>query len=95
MNGESERIERMRRYVEASYQGATVAAGRREGAAAIGREAMLREMDRHSWRHSDEAPQPERGDPQSPALAESRDTPWRIGMFRFGKGKENHEHHQE
>lgn len=86
MSVEDKRLERMRSYVAQAYGGNRVE-DPRKGAAAIGRAAMLREVDRHSVRHRDDEPY------TPPAAQESttRETPWRIGMFRFGQGKANHE----
>lgn len=94
MSVEDKRIERMRSYVAQAYGGNRVE-DPRKGAAAIGRAAMLREVDRHSVRHRDDEPYTPPADAPAAQESTTRETPWRIGMFRFGKGKENHEHHQE
>ncbi len=98
MTRTEQRIKRMLGYLEASChaepgkESVSDEVRARKGAAAIGREALYAEVDRHSVRHRDDvSDMAELESATGVSVAVKRKTPWKIGMFRYGQGRVNHD----
>jgi len=98
MTRTEQRLKRMLGYLQAAYHDepgkvcVDAEEVKRKGAAAIGRQALYAEVDRHSTPYREDVSDlAELEAATGTCVMVKRKTPWKIGMFRFGQGRVNHD----